>query len=594
MRLSRLFFNTLRDDPADAEVASHRLLVRAGYIRKLAGGIYTYMPLMWRVIEKVERIVREEMNAAGAQELRMPIMQPSDIWQESGRWDVYGKELIRLQDRHQRDMVLAPTHEEVITSLARSELHSYRQLPVNLYQIQNKYRDEVRPRFGLLRGREFIMKDAYSFHSSDEDLAREYDVMAEAYRRIFERCGLETKMIRSDSGAIGGSVSHEFVVLTKPTDSGQESGEVSLVHCECGYVANLNRAESMLPEANTTGDWDSAQTIGTPHADSIEALRERHNIRPETILKTLVYIADGKQPVLALVRGDCQVEDVKLLNALTAQNVLGQPVYELEMADGDAIAKLLPGLRKGFIGPVGELAKKLPIIADESVRQLKRFAVAVNEPGVHLVGAEWGNDVPEPKFWADIREARAGDLCPEDGQPLQFSRGIEVGNIFQLGTKYSEAMGAKYADTDGNEKPFIMGCYGIGVSRTAAAAVEQFHDANGIAWPLEIAPYQALVVPVNVNDALQAEMANRMYATLEKQGVEVLLDDRDERAGVKFKDADLMGIPLRLTIGKKATEGIVELKERHKPDVVEEVSEAQAIERVLSALQATQKTLATV
>ena len=554
MRMSRLLAPTLREDPAEAEVISHKLLTRAGYIRKLASGIYNYLPLMQRVIQKVEAIVRDELDKAGAQEMLMPILQPADIWQESGRWWVYGKELVRLKDRHERDCVLGPTHEEVITTLARNELNSYRQLPVNLYQIQNKYRDEVRPRFGLLRGREFIMKDAYSFHANDACLDKEYGVMAEAYTRIFKRCGLETKMVRSDSGAIGGSVSHEFMVLTTQLEGEQQSGENDVFFCDgCGYSANGNHAETKLSPSSEKSSYSQTEVVETPGATSIEIMHKKFKMHPELILKSLIYMADGENPVMVLIRGDRDVEEIKLKNVVGAN--------ELWMATPEELRELSGGSAKGFIGPVG-LPDKVRIIADESARPMKDFFVAVNEVDKHLVNGNWGSDVPMPTEFADVLMARVGDACPECSQPMQMTRGIEVGNIFKLGTKYSESMSAKFTDEDGTEKHFIMGCYGIGITRTAASAIEQFHDKWGIIWPMGIAPYQVVVVPVNVQDETQWKLANDIYEQLQAAGVEVVLDDRDERAGVKFKDADLIGFPIRVTAGKKAGEGLLEVKMR--------------------------------
>ena len=554
MKFSQLLLPTLRDVPAEAEVVSHQLLIRAGYIRRLAGGIYTFLPLLSRVLHKLETIVRDEMNRAGAQELLMPIMQPADIWQESGRWEVYGKELIRFKDRHDRDCVLGPTHEEVITNLAKSELRSYRQLPMNLYQIQNKYRDEIRPRFGLLRAREFIMKDAYSFHSSQADLDREYEVMAQAYRNIFERCGLETKMVQSDSGAIGGKVSHEFMLLTRTSEGGQESGENEVFYCdESDYVANANHATSVLPSANTTGDHTQCMIIDTPQATSIEALHQQFDLRPEIILKTLLIIADDKTPVMALIRGDLEVEETKLANAIGAN--------EIRMANEEEVRTLSSGSSKGFIGPVN-FPTKLRVVADESVRDLINFAVAINQKDKHMVGANWTADVPMPTEWTDFRKVRVGDGSPDGKGPLKMARGIEVGNIFQLGTKYSSSTHATFTAEDGTEKHFVMGCYGLGVTRTAAAAIERYHDKNGIMWPMALAPYQVVVVPVNTQDADQMSLANQAYDQLRSDGVEVVMDDRDERAGVKFKDADLIGFPIRLTAGKKAKEGLLECKLR--------------------------------
>ncbi|MDX2085509.1 MAG: proline--tRNA ligase [Candidatus Melainabacteria bacterium] len=599
MRMSRLFVSTLRENPANAEVVSHQLLVRAGYIRQLTSGIYSYMPLMWRVLQKVAQIVREEMNRAGAQELMMPIWQPAELWQESGRWDVYGKELVRLQDRHERDMVLAPTHEEVITSLARSEIKSYRQLPVNLYQIQNKYRDERRPRFGLLRGREFIMKDAYSFHASQSCLEQEYRVMADAYRRIFERCGLDTKMVRSDSGAIGGSVSHEFMVLTGAEDGDQQSGENDVFHCDhCDYAANGNRAEARLMDGLTDGQeqFPTEQDVETPGADSIESLSKHLHCSPSLICKALLYIGDEKSPFLLLLRGDVEAEETKVLNVSGA--------HEVRMATAEEVAQYT-GSVKGFVG-VGQCGLSitaesatthaaslavnghtLPVYCDSSVANLKHFVIAYNKPGWHRVGFNW--DEPTQVFLQqhalDLRLARVGDGCPncEPGR-LQKTRGIEVGNIFQLGTKYSEKMGARFSAEDGTEQPFIMGCYGIGVSRVAASAIERFHDKAGIVWPPSIAPYQAVVVVVNTEDDTQMRLAVQMYEVLKEKGIETVLDDRNERAGVKFKDADLIGYPIRITVGKKAGDGLVEIKRRYE-DKATDVPDNQVVSVVRSLLQ---------
>lgn len=555
MRFSKLLAPTLRENPAEAEVVSHQLLVRAGYIRRLANGVYNYLPLMWRVLRKVEQIVREEMDRAGAQELLMPILQPAEVWQASGRWDIYGDLMMRVKDRHGRSYGLAPTAEEVITDIATKEVRSYRQLPVNLYQIQTKYRDEIRPRFGLLRGREFIMKDAYSFHTSQEDLAREYDVMAEAYTQIFNRCGLETRMVRSDSGAIGGSVSHEYMVLTRIAEGEQESGENDVFFCNhCDYAANAERAESVLPESTAVSAYTKTEIIETPGATSIEIMHREFRMHPELILKSLVYIADEKTPVMALIRGDLDVEEIKLLNAVGAN--------EIRLATAEEVDKVSGGSSKGFIGPVG-LPKPIRTIADPSVKPLQNFFIAVNQIDKHMVNTNWGTDLQLPTEVVDIRLARVGDGCPECGQgTLEMTRGIEVGNIFQLGTKYSKAMNATYTAEDGTEQPFVMGCYGIGVSRTAAAAIERFHDKWGIIWPMALAPYQVIVVPVNTQDETQMNLAEKLYAELQAAGVEVVIDDRDERAGVKFKDADLVGFPIRVTAGKKAGEGLLEVKLR--------------------------------
>ncbi len=557
MRMSKLFVQTLREFPADAEVVSHKMLARAGYIRKLTSGVYNYLPLMWRVLKKIENIVREEMDAAGAQELLMPFVQPKELWEESGRWEAYGKELMRLKDRHDRVMCLGPTHEEIITAIARDGLKSYKQMPVNLYQIQSKFRDEVRPRYGLLRGREFIMKDAYSFDTSEEGLDIEYKNMARAYKRIFDRCGLETKMVQSDSGAIGGSVSHEFMVITDT-----DAGENDVFYCECDYSANSNHAVSKLPEAVVDGKdyFSETKVVDTPNTHSIEELSAFLNIPSTLILKSLVYIVD-KKPVMALIRADKTVEETKLMNAAGG--------IDIRIASSAEIAELMAekgfDAVPGFIGPKG--MKNIQIIADETVRDMKKFVVGINVTDKHLVAANLSDlDIDEIRY-EDIRLVEAGDFCPECGKPLKVTKGIEVGNIFKLGTKYSKPMNAVYLDKNGKSHPYIMGCYGIGISRTAAAAVEAHYDEHGIKWPISIAPYHAIIVPVNIQDTLQMEVAEKLYKELKANGVEVVLDDRDERAGVKFKDADLIGFPYRITVGKTINDGFVEYKVRETGDV---------------------------
>ncbi len=574
MRMSKLFVQTLREFPADAEVISHKLLVRAGYIRKLTNGVYNFLPLMWRVLKKVENIVREEMDAAGAQELLMPFVQPSELWQESGRWDVYGKELMRLKDRHGREMCLGPTHEEVITSIAREGIRSYKQLPVNLYQIQSKFRDEIRPRFGLLRGREFIMKDAYSFDVDEEGLDKSYEIMAQAYRNIFERCGLETKMVQSDSGAIGGSVSHEFMVLVNE-EAENNAGENDVFYCtKCGYSANSNHAVSILNEVETDGKFSKAEIIDTPNTHSIEELSAFLNIPSTVICKALIYVVDGKY-VLALIRGDRTVEETKLMNVFAGNDIRiarNDEIEEIMNASGfDAVA--------GFIGPKG--LKNIEIVADETVKDLKNFVIGCNQNDKHLVGANWGIDVELPQKIADIRLVEENDKCVDCGAELKVTKGIEVGNIFKLGTKYSKAMNATFTDKDGKEKPFIMGCYGIGISRTAAAAVERHHDEYGIKWPLAIAPYTVIVVPVSDQDETQMKVAEEIYNKLLAENVEVLIDDRSERAGVKLKDADLIGIPYRITVGKTIKDNLVEFKTRANNNV-ETITPDEAIAKILS------------
>ena len=577
MKMSKLFVQTLREYPSDAEVISHKMLVRAGFIRKLTSGVYNYLPLMWRVLKKIENIVREEMDRAGAQELLMPFVQPKELWEESGRWEVYGKELMRLKDRHNREMCLGPTHEEIITAIARDGLKSYKQLPVNLYQIQSKFRDEVRPRFGLLRGREFIMKDAYSFDMTQEGLEKEYENMAQAYTRIFKRCGLNTKMVQSDSGAIGGSVSHEFMVITDT-----DAGENDVFYCEsCDYSANSNHAVSKLPEAKIVGDYTKAEIVDTPDTHSIEELCGFLNIPATLIVKTLVYIID-KKPVLALIRGDKAVEETKLMNAFGGVDIRIATAGEIEEIMG------VNGFEaeKGFIGPNGLKEYNgypITVIADETVKDMKNFIIGINQKDKHGVSYNWGADVKLPEIIADIRLVEAGELCPQCGNPLKVTRGIEVGNIFQLGTKSSAPMNAFYTDIDGKAKPYIMGCYGIGISRTAAAAVEAHYDEHGIKWPLAIAPYHAIVIPVSTKDELQMKVANDIYETLKKHGVEVVIDDRDERAGVKFKDADLIGFPYRITVGKSITEGLVEFKVRENGET-SNIKPEEAAEIVVTAV----------
>ena len=571
MKMSKLFVQTLREFPSDAEVISHKLLARAGYIRKLTSGVYNYLPLMWRVLKKVETIVREEMDNAGAQELLMPFVQPKELWEESGRWNAYGKELMRLTDRHDRIMCLGPTHEEVITAIARDGLKSYKQLPVNLYQIQSKFRDEVRPRYGLLRGREFIMKDAYSFDIDEAGLDKEYENMAKAYKRIFERCGLETKMVQSDSGAIGGSVSHEFMVITDT-----DAGENDVFYCnDCDYSANSNHAVSVLPEAVTDGKFAEKKVVDTPNTTSIEELSEFLDIPSSVILKDLVYIVD-KKPVMALIRADKEVEETKLMNIFGGTDIriaTAPEIEELMINHGFNAAK-------GFIGPDG--MDDIPVVADLSVKDMKNFVVGINRQDKHMVGANL-SDIRIDKY-ADIRLVEEGEYCPQCGKPLFVTKGIEVGNIFKLGTKYSKPMNAVYTDQNGKTHPYVMGCYGIGITRTAAAAIAAHHDDFGIKWPVAIAPYHVVVIPVSTNDDLQMSVATKIYEELKNAGIEVVFDDRDERPGVKFKDADLIGFPYRITVGKTITDGLVEFKVRDTNEMTNLTPE-KATEEVISAVR---------
>ena len=586
MRMSKMFVQTLRDFPSDAEVMSHKLLVRAGFIRKLTSGVYNYLPLMWRVLKKVEKITREEMDAAGAQEMLMPFVQPEELWKESGRWDVYGKELMRLKDRHDRGMCLGPTHEEVITFVAREGIKSYKQLPVNLYQIQSKFRDEVRPRYGLLRGREFIMKDAYSFDSTQEGLEKSYKIMADAYYKIFERCGLETKAVQSDSGAIGGAVSHEYMVLIDDTEN--NAGENDVFFCKnksCGYAANANHAVSVLEPAEVDGakfGFTELKKVDTPDTTSIEELEKFLNVPATVILKSMIYIAD-KKPVMALIRADKTFEETKVMNAVGANEI--RSAAPAELAD-------IFGASKGFVGPLGIENVKIPadyegekiqVVADLTAKEMKNFVIGANETDRHFVGVNL-EDLGKDVIFADIRLVEKGEKCPDCGESLFVTKGIEVGNIFQLGTKYSEKMNAVFTDENGKERPFIMGCYGIGISRTAAAAVERHHDEYGIKWPLAIAPYHVDVVPVNIGEEKQMKIAEEIYNKLLEKGVEAVIDDRDERAGVKFKDSELIGFPFRITAGKTVDEGLVEFKIRETGEVLK-ITPDEAVGKVVQAVQ---------
>lgn len=564
MKMSQLFVQTLREFPNDAEAISHKLLVRAGYIKKLANGIYTYMPLAQRVLTKISNIIRQEMNASGAQEMLMPFVQPAEVWKKSGRWAKYGKELLRCQDRHDVEMCLAPTHEEVVTSVVSDVINSYKQLPLNVYHIQLKFRDEIRPRFGLLRGREFIMKDAYSFHTSQEDLDREYEVMAKTYTNIFKRCGLETKAVQSDSGAIGGDVSHEYMVLTDTA-----VGENDVFYCDCGYSANSNHADSILPVEETDGDFKEEKLVDTPNTKTIEQLAEFLKVDPNCILKAVAVIADSK-PALAMIRGDKEIEETKLLNALGALEM--RPMEEAEV-------KEYLNSYPGFISYRNVDTTKVKVLFDKSARGMKNFVLGPNVKDKHIVGA----NLPENVEFVDISKVKEGEYCPICHKPLKMTRGIEVGNIFQLGTKYSKPMNACYTDENGELKPYIMGCYGIGVTRTMAAAIEKFHDDFGIIWPIEIAPYHVDIVPVNVDDEKQAQVAKELYEKLNSLGIETVIDDRKDRAGVKFKDADLIGFPIRITVGKTIQEGLVEFKTR-KDGVMEKITPEEAIKKCQAIL----------
>lgn len=545
MRASQMLIPTLREVPAEAEIVSHKLLLRAGFIRKTASGVYTYLPLAHRVLKKIMQIVREEMDRQGGQELLMPIIQPAEMWLESGRWHVYGPELFRLKDRHNRDFCLGPTHEEVITLLIRGEVRSYKQMPLLLYQIQNKYRDERRPRFGLMRGREFIMKDLYSFDRDEEGLDISYKKMHEAYTNVFSRCGLQFRPVEADSGAIGGSNTHEFMVLA-------ESGEAAVLYCSvCDYAANVEKATTQPAAGLDPGiqllELKEASTPGKKSAEEVAAFL---GIETFHVIKTMIYKTD-KEVVAALVRGDRDVNEIKLLNALGA--------ITLDLAD-EATVRQAIGAPTGYVGPVG--LKNIRIVADPEVMALTNAVAGANKQDVHFTNVNPNRDF-KPAMVEDIRIVKAGEPCPKCGAQLQEARGIEVGQIFKLGTKYSKTLGANFLDENGKEKPIVMGCYGIGVSRTMAAAIEQNHDQDGIIWPANIAPYHAVVIPVAPKDEKQLNLAETLYRELNRLGVESVLDDRAERPGVKFKDADLIGYPLRIVVGSKAVEeGLVEIRRR--------------------------------
>lgn len=549
MRVSKLYAPTLREVPAEAEVVSHQLMLRAGFMRKAAGGIFTYLPLAWRVLKKIERIVREEMDAKGSQELLMPIVQPAEIWQESGRWDVYGAEMFRLQDRHNRCFCLGPTHEEMVTTLIRGDVRSYRQLPLSVYQIQNKYRDERRPRFGLMRGREFIMKDAYSFDRDEAGLDKSYQDMYDAYTNIFTRCGLNFRPVEADSGAIGGSGSHEFMVIA-------DSGEAEIVFCtSCDYAANVEKAELFPLEAQEEAMLTKEEVV-TPDCKTIADVCAYLKLPVDHSVKAVAYNSE-KGLILCFVRGDHEVNEIKVINTCG--------VIDLEMATEEQLAAA--GTVGGYMGPVGIDNKKVIVVVDATVMKMHNVCCGANKEGYHFINVNPGRDFI-PTYVADIRLIQEGDPCPHCGGEVSKARGIEVGQVFKLFTKYSSALKATYLDENGKEQPMVMGCYGVGVSRTMAAAIEQNYDDNGIIWPIEIAPYHVLVVPVNTKDEASAAKAEEIYMQLKKVGLETVIDDRNERPGVKFKDADLIGYPLRVVVGPKTlTEGKLEVKIRKTGEI---------------------------
>ena len=593
MRLSQMLFVTLREDPAEAEIPSHKLLLRAGYIRRVGSGIYAYLPLMWRVLQKVSQIVREEMNATGAQECLLPQLQPAEFWQESGRWDTYTKAegiMFALVDRQQRELGLGPTHEEVITAIARDMIRSYRQLPQTLYQIQTKFRDEIRPRFGLMRGREFIMKDAYSFDADEAGMKLSYERMNQAYHNILRRCGLKFRAVDADSGAIGGSGSQEFMVLA-------DAGEDEILYTDDGhYAANVEKAVSLPPDAEPS-PFTTHEKRETPGTETIEKLCKFLKCSPTQLVKNVLHQAvyDSGITVLVLIhiRGDQDVNAVKLQNELVklAAQYGAKTVLSLTVPDAEAQQKwaskplplgyMSPGISDDYIRSSKEIAPKFVRLVDQTVVELQNFVTGSDESGYHVVGANWGAQFQKSPHVVDLRKAKAGDRAIHDStQILQTARGIEIGHIFQLGTKYSTALGATYTNEQGEEVPLVMGCYGVGISRLAQSAVEQSYDKDGIVFPVAIAPYHAIVIIPNVGDAEQVAAAEKLYGELNQAGVETLLDDRNDRAGVKFKDADLIGIPYRIVTGKSLKDGKVEVVQR-ATKAVQEI----AISEVVSTLK---------
>ena len=555
LRWSKLYAPTLKEPPSDADVKSQELLIRGGFIKKTAAGVYSYLPLGFKVLEKITRIVREEMNAIGCMELLMPIMQPAEIWKITGRWEDYGPEMVKFKDRNKREFTLGPTHEEMITTLVKGELRSYKQLPVTLYQINTKYRDEIRPRFGLLRAREFIMKDAYSFHASDKSLDETYEDMYGAYSKICERMGLKYFAVEADTGAIGGNNSHEFTVIAK-------NGESNILFCEkCGYAATDEKAEYKPNYPESKEELKELELVKTPGTKTVEDVAKFLNVPKEKIVKSMVY--NGRNGIImVLIRGDLEVKESKLRAYFADQT--------LRRASAEEILSSMK-VPVGFLGPV---KVECPVFADLSVKNMRNYVVGGMKEGFHYVNVNHGRDF-KVSAWIDVKTVTEGDLCPKCAHPLKMKRGIEVGQIFKLGTKYSEKLNAFYVDSDGSQKPFIMGCYGWGVSRTMAAVVEQFYDENGIVWPKSIAPFEVVVTVVNVADSKQLEIGNAIYEKLLTNGMDVILDDREVSAGFKFKDADLIGIPIRITVGKSIKNGEIEMKLRNSKDVVKVQLEAK-------------------
>lgn len=577
MLASKLYCPTLREIPAEAEVISHKYMLKAGMIRKNAGGIYTFLPLGRRIVRKIENIVRQEMDASGAQEIMMPIVQPADIWHESGRWNAYGPEMFKLKDRHNNNYCLGPTHEELITTLVRNELRSYKQMPLTLYQMQNKYRDEIRPRFGLMRSREFVMKDAYSFDVDEEGLHANYENMYNAYTRIFTRCGLNFKPVQADSGQIGGNRTHEFMALAA-------AGEADVVSCTvCNYAANIEKAipKTLEPEHDTEKE---AELIATPNCATIEELVNLLHISIEKTIKAVAFTIDGKKTVLCMVRGDHEVNDVAVQRIVGGNDI--QPATEEELK--------VHGLQPGYMSPINADIPENEtffILVDPTAMNISNGVTGANKHGYHYINVNPKRDFKNMTV-ATIRLITEADVCPACGAPIEIVHGIEVGQVFELGTKYSEALHATFLDQNGKAKPYVMGCYGVGVTRTMAAVIEQFNDDNGIIWPVSIAPYEAAIIPVSTKDASMVEIAATLYHTLCQHHVDVILDDRNERAGVKFNDADLIGYPVRITIGKKSVaEHTVEIKTRRTgaEEVIRIENAAARIQEILETLRAENK-----
>ncbi|WP_028856425.1 proline--tRNA ligase [Psychrilyobacter atlanticus] len=556
MRFSKMYAKTLKETPKDAEVVSHQLMLRSGMIKKLASGIYTYLPLGYRALQKVEKITREEMDRAGSQELFMPVLQPAELWKETGRWDAMGPEMMRLQDRHGRDFILGPTHEEVITDIIRNDISSYKSLPLSLYQIQTKFRDERRPRFGLMRGREFLMKDAYSFHATDESLDEEFENMKAAYTRVFERCGLKFRSVEADSGAIGGSGSQEFHVLA-------ESGEDEIIFCNtCDYAANLEKAESVVKEeiTETKEELAEVELRDTPNVAKIDDVCEYFGIPASKTVKAITYMDTlSLKAYMVLQRGDYEINEVKLKNLLNETDLV-------MLSEADLIAY---NLVKGYMGPYNIELGDMTLVADESVTKIINHTAGGNQVDTHYMNVNYGRDYTA-HIVGDVRSVKAGEGCPRCSEgELESARGIEAGHVFKLGKKYSESMGATFLDENGKTKTMTMGCYGIGVSRTLAAAIEQNNDENGIIWPMSIAPYLVDVIPANIKDADQLGLAEKLYAELTDKNIDTVIDDRKERPGFKFKDADLIGFPIKLIVGRGAKDGLVEVKVRKTNEAFE-------------------------